>query len=88
MRLPSQPRLIQGGGVNKRTPSASAWPTVTSSHCRRLYALLLHRAVMSARAYTFSRDPCRCTAQVFLAKILKGSDHRDSRPRQFAAPLL
>lgn len=32
------------------TPSRSACPTVTSSHCSRLYALAAASAVMSARA--------------------------------------
>mmetsp|Transcript_25490 Transcript_25490/g.75348 ORF Transcript_25490/g.75348 Transcript_25490/m.75348 type:complete len:466 (-) Transcript_25490:782-2179(-) len=36
-------------------PSSSAWPTVTSSHCSREYALPLHSCAMSARAYTSTR---------------------------------
>ena len=41
--------------------SASAWPTVTSSHCNRLYALPLASCVMSLRAYMSISTPL-CTA--------------------------
>lgn len=37
--------------------SASAWPTVTSSHCSRLYALPLASCVMSLRAYMSMSTP-------------------------------